>query len=533
MPIPSVAVGARANVNLNSAADVDYCAGIPAAQRWWNGYGGGPSFASMVGSYSGGLFAPEYGNAGGLIVHGGGHGGNIGAFAYVFDLETLTWRQVGAPRNLPPNSQWCGYPDARAVTRNESMELRDPQWMDYDYNGSFIKFSDHEYLQNSYISPSEGGGPKGSLLLPQSTFSQDPGAPDPRTGKSYRWAPHLMSLDDGTMTRATAAPLGSWVGYSGTCAFKDTTRGRVWYVRQSNVVLQYHTLGAVPLTLQTYTLKKANGQTSDSWIQVTNAVYVYVPEADAVVRFAAANANEAPPATANALQGFRVWKMNSAGMPIDLQRTGLPTKAMPNGGLLIGVAWCPMLSKFYLYEGFGATFMHTLTPSSLDFATCTWQWDTEEFTGPPPVFKLPPLLSDNQRRAAQGKLSWVPALGCLAWHDGPSTTGVCEDGVTRTGIVQLWAVPGTPSGGAVQPPPPPPPIKIVSSVIGAAGAVVDHVLIVRDDTAAQIASLVGQVLNSVGQLVVTGNGLVAGQPVRLLTWSDDGGEITNERVIPA
>ena len=104
---------------------------------------------------------------------------------------------------------------------------------------------------------------------------------------------------------------------------------------------------------------------------------------------------------------------------------------------------CWGVGKFYLYEGFGDTFCYTLTPSTLNFATCTWTWGKESFSGASPVFKNAPDVSDGQRLAVQGKWQYVPALGCLAWHDGPNTSGVCVDGVTRQGIVQLWP-PGTP-----------------------------------------------------------------------------------------
>ena len=130
---------------------------------------------------------------------------------------------------------------------------------------------------------------------------------------------------------------------------------------------------------------------------------------------------------------------------------------MPFGGLMVGVAWVPAsvvggVGKFYIYEGYGDTFAYTLTPSSLNFATCTWTWGKESFsnghTGAGPVYRAawnPTTGPANaQIYAIMGRWVYVPALQCIALHDGPSTSAQCLDGTTRNGIVQLWRPPGTP-----------------------------------------------------------------------------------------
>jgi hypothetical protein len=393
-------------------------------------------------SYSGATWAPEYGTAGALVANGGGHGGFIGAFVYLFDFGSLRWRQVGAPRNLPPNFNWAGYVNPPSAMRDEQLEQRDPAWLDYNYNGSFIKFSDHTYLQNAYISPAEGGGPNGSLLLPQSTYSQDPGVPDPRTGVAYRWAPHLMSLNDGTMSRAAPAPLGEWGAYSNTIAVKDTKRSRLWYFRHSSPNVYYHDLAAgPPFTKQTHTIQQVGGGRTDTFFVTYNSTWIYVPEADAVIAFSPFESGFTP--TLNAPLSVTVLSM-ATGVPVDLKRKDIPTQPMRHGGILVGAAWCPPLKRFYLYQGLGDTYCLVLTPSSLDFATCTWTWSKEDFAGPPPVTRHPGVELADQIKGVMGRWVWVPALGCFAWHDGPTTTGVCADGVERNGIVQLWRPPGKP-----------------------------------------------------------------------------------------
>jgi hypothetical protein len=449
------AVGERSNINANSASEVnhDLISGIPLASRWWNGYGGGNSFSSMVSSYSGSMFAREYSDAGAFLVHGGGHGGNIGQITYIFDFTDRLWKEVGASVNLPPDSHWCGYPNARSSTRDELLELRDEAWMDYLYGSSYIKLADHEYVQNTYLSPAEGGGPKGSLLLPQATFSQDPGVADPRTGTAHRWAPHVMDLLTGLMSRAAAAPHGAWLPsfvYTSRTACKDATRRKLWYFRQGVVTANYYDLSSgPPFTLQSHNLQKISGG-NVTFVQATNTYFICVPEADAMLGFIPQRANEGMPAVSNGTLSVKVYGLSS-GSPVDLERgSAIGTYPIQHGGFFIGAAWAPAsvvggVGKLYLYEGLGQTFCYTLTPSSLDFATCTWTWGKESFGGVSPVTANPtPNLSDAQRQGVQGKLQWVDAYGCLAWHDGPNTSGVCADGVTRNGIVQLWRPPGTP-----------------------------------------------------------------------------------------
>lgn len=455
------AAGNRANVNKNSAASVDYdrIVGLASggAYRWWNGYGyqeANTAFASMHSSYSGTIKAPGYGNRGGFIVHGGGHGGQVGAIAYPFDFDTMTWRCVGAPRNLPPNFNWAGYASPPSPTRTEGLEQRDTDWMDYLWNGSYIKLSDHEYVQNFYVPPGTPGvGSLGALMLPQGTFSQDPGVADPRTGIAYQWRPHLMDLATGKMTRASAATRGGWFPgfvYTQRTTVVDTTRNRAWYFNHGNITANYENLSTgAPYTLNSHTVQKASGGNTD-FIQGTNTVYTYVAEADALLSWTPARANEGMPADANGTPTVRVFSM-STGFPVDLQRSAnIGTYPIQHGGFFMGVAWAPAsvvggVGKFYFYEGLGQNFCYTLTPSSLDFATCTWTWGRESFGGAAPVNGMgTPNLSDAQRQGVQNKWMWSPSHGCFVWHDGPLTSGVCADGVTRTGIVQLWRPPGTP-----------------------------------------------------------------------------------------
>ena len=447
------AVGARTNININSASSVDFdtITGQTEGQRWWNGYNGNNSFDGMRWSYSGIVWAPEYGAKGALILNGGGHGNNIGAFSYLFDLESRTWKQVGALRNLPATSAWSGWSDAKSFgTYNVANDLREIGWYDYNHNGSMIAFSDHVYLQNAYVSQAEGGGYGGSLMLPQSTWSQDPSATDPRTSGpayGYRWAPHLQSMHDGKMARASSAVLGDWSAYAGTLSFKDTVNARLWHFGAQWPYSFYFNLasGVWPQAPTSHAIQKASG--GNATLQLKNASVCYVPEAACVLTFYPEN--DGYPAQHNRIVYTTIYNMAS-GVPVQMDTITVPTRAFDHNGVFVAVAWCPTLQKFYFYEGYGDTFCHTLTPSTLNFLTCTWTWGRESFTGPTPPSKAdmvtPPGddIDNYGASAPQGNFQWSPAYGCFVMTDGPGPSGTCYDGATRNGLVQLWRPPGTP-----------------------------------------------------------------------------------------
>ncbi len=468
------AVGSRTNANLNDAYAVDFerAAGLYPGneqRRWWLGFGGvslSNVFSDTVQAYSGSTWAPECGASGAWLLNGGSDGAQLAQITYAFDFNSMSWMCVGAPVNLPPNFEWANYYWNGAFYEQKpssgprapaSTEARDPVFYDYRWGDSYIKLANHSYLHNAYVPEASGGGKKGSIYLPCSSYSHDRGDADPRNGKVDTFTPHLINLHTGKGRRAVAAPVanaGSSDGFSGfsqTNSVRDTTRNKIWHLLNggSNAYVIDLNSGP-PYTSSLHVVQKASGG-NFGWISVANSAWIYVAEADCMVGFSPAGSNSIPPEVPGAMLHTYLLSM-STGVPVGLHddtATLVPTRSMPRGGALIGATWVPAsvvggAGKFYLYEGFGDTFAYTLTPSSLNFATCSWTWGRESFTGPTPVFKQAPISGDGQRQAVQGKWQFVPALGCIAWHDGPNTSGLCVDGVTRNGIVQLWRPPGTP-----------------------------------------------------------------------------------------
>lgn len=425
----SPAPGKRLNISKNNASDVDYDfqfngRNVAPFDNWWNGYGFARSFSSDAYAWSGMVHAPDCGPKGSVVLYGGGHGGQQGQFVYIGDYATRLWSQLGAPNNMPPNMAWAGFVTAGSAY-NASIDLRDPDWLDYLYNGSYVFMHDHSYNTVNYVTKSEGGGNKGSLLIPSVPKTQNP------SDFPSKWAPHLFNLETGIITRAMTAPTGlDLTDDNNTVSVKDTTRSNVWYFKHGSTTAWRQSLtGGPPFGFSAHPINKTNGTLTNTFIACMARPFEYVPEADAIVALFS-------------VESILVFDM-STGVPIDLQRTGMPPYTFDHGGLGVSMAWCPPQQAFYLYEGMGDTFCTVLRPSSLNFATCTWTWSRENFTGDAPVNARGIVLNPTTYHGAYRRFFWNPATNLFEWNDGPDTTGLCLDGQTRDGVMQSWRPPGT------------------------------------------------------------------------------------------
>lgn len=64
--------------------------------------------SAVMNDWNGGAFATGYGDAGGLVVFGGGHNGYFGNELYVFDIGTLSWARATDPVDNPVCNQTTG-----------------------------------------------------------------------------------------------------------------------------------------------------------------------------------------------------------------------------------------------------------------------------------------------------------------------------------------------------------------------------------------------------------------------------------------
>lgn len=432
-------VGKRLNVSRNNASAVDYDFELNGNtnpngpfNRAHNGYGQGRSFSTMWSSWSGSVFCPWYGTKGGTVVMGGGHSGNQGYFCYIYDHGTELWVRIGAPRNVPATMSWAGFLNPPTNDYTAGSDLRNSTWRDYLYNGSYIKLLDHTYNTIVGVSPAEGGGIKGGLLIPQAPLTQDP------SFSGGLWASHLFSLDDGTSQRAMTAP--SNAGFNdnnATVAVKDTKRGVVWYFRQGSTTCWRHTLNASgpPFAFAEHQIQKISGGLTTTFIAAVAVAYEYCEEADAIVCIPSGSAS------LNAPVSIQVFDM-STGVPVDLQRAGLPEYWLYHGGYAPSFTWCPPQQAFYIYEGLGDTFCTVLRPSSLNFSNCTWAWSREDFSGDPTINGHTTTTTMTTLDASYRRFNYNPNTGCFNWHDGPLQSGNCLDGRNHDGVMQAWRPPG-------------------------------------------------------------------------------------------
>jgi hypothetical protein len=379
--------GTVGNINLNSLSSVNPCG----VTNCW--YSGSMRQQSAWRNWCGAAFAREYSQNGAFVYWGGGHGGGDDHSLYLFDFSTRLWSRVGP--SLPPASYIASL---------------DPIWSDYLHEGSYIVPGLHSYNYPSYVPPGKSGaGAKGSFLLPLLV--------SPAGGN----APHAVDLATGQWTRFAAAKTGGYSSpYSG--AIEDTKRGRVWWGG----------VGAADFRGMDYNeahpraVKTVNSPWFGGWYDR----FVYVPEADMAVGFWCPY---------NQTQFRAVVLQMSSGTPVAVASNAIPAKTMSRSGF--GVDWCSITQKFYLYEGFARNTVTVLTPSSLDFASCSWRWDEETFSGAAPAWDT--ASTGGGGEVPLSRWRYVPALRSFAWSDGPRYAAPVEDGTTRDGVMQLWRPRGT------------------------------------------------------------------------------------------
>jgi hypothetical protein len=381
------AAGKVANISLNSLSSVNPCA----VNTCW--YSGSMRQQAAWRNWCGAAFAREYSQNGAFIYWGGGHGGGDDHSLYLFDFSTRQWSRVG--------------PSLPAASYVASL---DPGWSDFQHEGSYIVPGLHSYNYPSYVPPGKSGvGPKGAWMLPVLV--------SPVGGN----IPHAVDLATGQWTRFASAKAGSYASpYSGV--IDDTKRARVWWGGSSASDFR----GLDYNEVHPRTVKTVNRPWFGSWYDR----FVYVPEADMAVGFWCQFGQTL----------FRSVVIDlSSGTPVAVASTPMPAKNMSRPGF--GVDWCPLTRKFYLYEGFARNTVTTLSPSSLDFASCSWQWGEETFEGAPPAWD--PVSTGGGGEIPLSRWRYIPALRSFAWSDGPRYSAVCEDGVTRDGVMQLWRPRGT------------------------------------------------------------------------------------------
>jgi hypothetical protein len=410
------ATGQRNNVNLNTAYSVDPDGGVAYPGEWYNGYSGANSLSSMFSAWNAAIWCPEYSRHGAMVWYGGGHGANTGCFATIFDLTTRLWSVVGT-QNLTGDGSWMS-------------GSRDSSWFDYTLAGSTVYVLTHQYSTISYIKPGYSGvGSKGALYMP---FVNDP-----VVFSAVRYAPHLLDLNTGVVSRAVVSPStdGAQMGSSSSISVLDTGNEKIWLFN-GDAVRYLDLTEAHPRTLQTHEITYESGNPWGTMCWIYDSEWTYCPDAEMILAVDGAG-------TTNGALTVVLIDVAS-GWPV-VTNVAVPNGTALHGGDAISCCWVPDLKKFYLYEGCGDTFCITLTPSILNFRTCTWTWGKESFSGVAPANANGTQSGAiNSVLSAWRRMRYSESLKCLTWCDGANVSGTCVDSQTRTGIFQLWKPPGTP-----------------------------------------------------------------------------------------
>ena len=386
--------GKTANVNLNSLTPLNPC---PTNNCW---YTGSSNLQASWRNWTGAAWAPGFSPYGALVFWGGGHGGGSDVGLYVFDFTTGLWSRVG-PAN--PAQDYLHLVEANV------------DFYDHLHEGSYIVPGLHTYNYPAYVPPDlPGSGPRGQWLLPQLVGGANSGA-----------KPHAVDLATGVWTRFSTGPgVGGQSPYTGS--IEDTRRQRVWWATIGDAWMNMLDLTEPhPRNIHVRRLLPTGSQYGHGGYY---ARPVYVAETDMVVSLWCFYLQ-------TRVRG-EVYDL-SRGELVHMGALTLPPLDIPTGAGF-GLDWCPHTRAFYLYPGWGSEQVFKLTPSSLEFHECTWEWSEERFAGA--VFQASGTGSGAQPFS---RWRYVPWLRCFAWTDGPGVSGMVADGQQRDGIVQLWRPLGT------------------------------------------------------------------------------------------
>lgn len=172
-----------AKIFTNTIASLDPC---PSNQCNFSG-GGQKNVTQAWGSAA---YSPDYSIQGAIVIANGGDADYFGNEGYVGDLDAQMWKRIGGVTN-PATGRGTGNPSTRAGQFGfPTMNQGEGEWDD----GSMA--IPHTYDSCCYLPPSMGGGPKGSLLLPNRAFVYGPVV---SSGRSYR-----LDLSTEAWTRASS-----------------------------------------------------------------------------------------------------------------------------------------------------------------------------------------------------------------------------------------------------------------------------------------------------------------------------------------
>lgn len=433
------AAGQRANVHLNDANSIRPTTPPPGDPlgvdyHWFNGAQGVDSFRGMWGGWNWGVYIPDYGTKGAIVAGcQGGHRAQIGWFIYLWDIGLRQWKCIGFDTNVPPNMDWTGMLNDGTVRGNYGSngltDLRDPVYMDWDYNGpnglTKIAITPHQYFSLGYNPPnSKGGtgGTHGKLQVTQTCKYQEADY-DP----CGLWE---VDLGTGHSIRATNSPPLTNIAGGGQGVWNDTIRQRLWCVYDQHPELtSYFDNTVVAPRPRVFATMTTEGPPMGG---VYYQALIWCEDTSMVLKVGGNNS------TTGGAPGLSLMLVTDTG--VVQTNIVVPSTPMTFGGSGPGGAWDTVRKQFYIFEGRGQGYVYVLKPSSLNFRTCTWAWSTMNFTGPTPLGlsePYPPDVADPLYGPGRFFIYNEPD-DCLFFLNGPAEVGENIAGQVYSGVVQAF-----------------------------------------------------------------------------------------------
>jgi hypothetical protein len=373
------APGTRRDISRNFVADLNPC---PLNNC---GYSGQSGQKSVMLVWSGGAFAHDFSELGGLVVHGGGHMAYYGNEVYVFNLDTLMWERM--------NNPWEPEPGARGWIGEHAPEGPTGNWEEGEYAPG-IPASSHTYDNVAYLPAALAGNRRGAFLRLTGTsngwygggFTGRTHAFDFDTRRWRRYSLNLTPKTDG--------------GGDGNAVCFDPGRKRFWAIgRYYSTVTRY-------LDIPSREWRAVRATSAEGHNTGYNQSGCYHPELDLfVVVF--------HPLNVTGPERARLWAMDCSAPErgwFRLQQEG----PRPNGPAP-GLEWCPPLKCMVSYEGRQATRILKLHAPASDPLNAPWTWVEEEIGGDAPSGRI-------DGPGHYSRFRWAPRAGCFIWADGVRQT---------------------------------------------------------------------------------------------------------------
>lgn len=321
-------------------------------------------------SWGGGVYAPELGALGSLLVGGtGGHNNYDGNEVYRYDIDTRLWSRIGEPTHVMVDA---------TLYANTLGEIK------AEYGGGVgVKAALHTYAGQFYVKPSLAGNTNGYFCT----------APHTPTQICHKYDLDAVGVNGWSRVSDSASAVSGNGMYPSACW--DSVRERVWFF----------TIGSYRLHYMPWSTKEWVATNAWSNSRGTTTPFDYCPLHDLLVQYQNYLGDE--------YLGVVDPDNPTSWIAIPYTGTG-PTKS-DGTTRYAAMTWCDDLNCFLLYMGEGSKTVYKLTPPATNPLTNAWVFSSETLTGTTPPWTMNGPLT---------KFRYVPAIRCAVYADGKNQSVV-------------------------------------------------------------------------------------------------------------